>query len=111
MSREFPSPPARPLIGHVGAIESEVPLNSFYNFSKQCGEIFQLQMLGESLSHESKTTGAYWLGLGRKLIVLGSQELLHDVSDDKRYRKTVGGGLYEVRNAVKDGLFTVRIIR
>lgn len=59
MSREFPSPPARPLIGHIGTIESEVPLNSFYNLSKQCGEIYQLQMIGETSMYGSYIASAY----------------------------------------------------
>ena len=36
-----------------------------------------------------------------------SQELLHEVSDEKRFRKIPRAALDQVRNAVGDGLFTV----
>lgn len=44
---------------------------------------------------------------GTKTVVISSQELLHEVSDETRFRKVMSSSLYEVRNAAGDGLFTV----
>jgi cytochrome P450/NADPH-cytochrome P450 reductase len=35
--------------------------------------------------------------------------LVNEVSDEKRFKKTIGASLNQVRNLVGDGLFTVRI--
>ena len=40
-------------------------------------------------------------------MVINSYDLLKDVCDDKKFRKTVAGPLVEVRNGLGDGLFTV----
>ena len=45
---------------------------------------------------------------GRTRVVITSQSLLNEVSDESRFRKKINGGLAQVRNATGDGLFTVR---
>ena len=42
-------------------------------------------------------------------MVINTQELLHEVCNEKRFRKVLSSGVYEVRNALGDGLFTVSI--
>lgn len=49
MTSIIPFPPAVPFIGHVASIEKEVPLRSFSLLSKQYGEIYQLNLVGELL--------------------------------------------------------------
>ena len=44
---------------------------------------------------------------GRTMVLISSHELLHEVSDDARFRKDIRGPLSQVRNATGDGLFTV----
>ncbi|GJE90389.1 bifunctional P-450/NADPH-P450 reductase [Phanerochaete sordida] len=91
MSQPIPAPPSIPFLGHIGTIDAVLPVSSFYLLAKQYGEIYQLNMLG------------------KKLVVVNSQELLHEVSDEKRFRKVVQSGLVEVRNAAGDGLFTAHV--
>ena len=38
--------------------------------------------------------------------MVSSYELLNELCDEKRFAKRPSGGLLEVRNGVKDGLFT-----
>ncbi|EKM50262.1 uncharacterized protein PHACADRAFT_213993 [Phanerochaete carnosa HHB-10118-sp] len=91
MSQPIPTPPSIPFLGHVTTIDAELPVLSFHLLAKQYGEIYQLNFLGT------------------KVVVINSQELLHEVSDEKRFRKIVQQGLNEVRNATGDGLFTARV--
>lgn len=43
---------------------------------------------------------------GTEKLFISSHELLNEVCDEKRFTKIVTGGLNEIRNGVKDGLFT-----
>ncbi|CCM04514.1 uncharacterized protein FIBRA_06695 [Fibroporia radiculosa] len=88
MSTQIPCPPLVPFLGHVTAIEKEVPLRSLNLLARQYGEIYELRIFS------------------RKSVVVSSYDLVSEVSDDKRFFKAVSGGLAEVRNGVKDGLFT-----
>ena len=45
---------------------------------------------------------------GRKLVVVSSHELVNELSDEKRFDKTVRGALKLVRRFAGDGLFTAR---
>lgn len=40
------------------------------------------------------------------MYVVSSRELIHDACDEKRFKKTIRSPLWQVRNAVHDGLFT-----
>ncbi|KIP01419.1 hypothetical protein PHLGIDRAFT_32544 [Phlebiopsis gigantea 11061_1 CR5-6] len=91
MSTPIPTPPAVPFLGHAVSIDRELPLQSFCLLSKQYGEIYQLNLVGT------------------KVVYISTQELLHEVCDDKRFRKTINPNLAEVRNGVADGLFTAHI--
>ncbi|GJE90374.1 bifunctional P-450/NADPH-P450 reductase [Phanerochaete sordida] len=88
MTTPIPSPPSVPFLGHVTIIDREVAIYSYNLLAKQYGEIYTLNMLGS------------------KVVVVCSQELLHEVSDEKRFRKIPRAALDQVRNAVGDGLFT-----
>jgi cytochrome P450/NADPH-cytochrome P450 reductase len=48
----------------------------------------------------------YQLDLGRRVIVLSSQALINEVSDQERFHKDIGRALNEVRALTGDGLFT-----
>lgn len=47
---------------------------------------------------------------GTKVVHISTQRLLHEVSDEKRFRKTMSTISWQVRNATGDGLFTVSYI-
>lgn len=108
MTQAIPSPPSVPFLGHTASIDKEVPIASLDLLAKQYGEIFELNMLGES-DHDLRCSSLLTCLSGTKTVVINSQELLHEVSDETRFRKVLTSGLYEVRNAVGDGLFTVDI--
>ncbi|KAK7056328.1 hypothetical protein VNI00_002881 [Paramarasmius palmivorus] len=88
MTTPIPQPRTIPFLGNVTSIDTEVPLRGFILLAKQYGEIYQLDILG-SVS-----------------VNLNSHALINEVSDEKRFRKAVGGALYGVRDLVGDGLFT-----
>ncbi|KAJ7808338.1 cytochrome P450 [Mycena olivaceomarginata] len=88
MSVPIPQPPTIPFIGNVTSVEKEVPLRSFRLLAKTYGEIFQLNMLGQTV------------------LFVSSHKLVNEVSDDSRFHKRAAAALREVRNLVGDALFT-----
>lgn len=40
------------------------------------------------------------------MIVIASHELYDEICNEKRFTKAVGGALYELREAIHDGLFS-----
>ncbi|OBZ65058.1 hypothetical protein A0H81_14948 [Grifola frondosa] len=91
MTSSIPTPPSIPFLGHVTTIDQDLPIRSFQLLAQQYGEIFQLNILGE------------------KKYVINSQRLNNEISDEKRFFKTVVAGQKEVRRAVGDGLFTANV--
>ncbi|THH18035.1 hypothetical protein EW146_g2890 [Bondarzewia mesenterica] len=89
MTTPILQPPAIPFLGNITTIEREVPLRSFELLAKQYGEIYRLHILG------------------RDVVVITSYRLVNEVSDEKRFHKTISSALREVRNLVGDGLFTL----
>ena len=49
MPTPIPSPPSLPFLGHVTHLEKEVPQRSFELLADQYGEIYQLNLISESL--------------------------------------------------------------
>ena len=47
MTIPIPSPPAVPFLGHVGAIDKDLPLKSISLLAQQYGEIFELNIFGK----------------------------------------------------------------
>ncbi|KAI0690214.1 cytochrome P450 [Cytidiella melzeri] len=92
MSQAIPTPPSIPFLGHVTSLEKEVPLRSLILLANQYGEIYQLNMMGT------------------KVVAINTRKLLHEVSDEKRFRKTLSTLTWEVRNAVADGFYIDRIL-
>lgn len=88
----IPQPPTIPFLGNALLIEQDVPLRSFQLLAQQYGEIFQMSMPG-----------------GRTVIHCNSYALVRQLSDDKRFKKPITGGLRELRRLVGDGLFTAEL--
>ncbi|KAL2173058.1 cytochrome P450 [Thermothelomyces heterothallicus CBS 202.75] len=86
----IPGPPGLPLVGNALAFDSELPLRTFQEFAEEYGEIYRLNL----------PTGT--------TLVVSSQALIHELCDDKRFKKPIAAALAEVRNGVNDGLFTAR---
>ncbi|KAI0356058.1 fatty acid hydroxylase [Trametes cingulata] len=88
MTTPIPSPPALPFLGHITQIDREIPQNTFDLLADQYGEIYQLNLI-------TRTT-----------IFVASYELQQELSNEKRFQKTVIGAMQQVRNSMGDGLFT-----
>ncbi|KAK9342387.1 cytochrome P450 [Lipomyces starkeyi] len=84
----IPEPHGYPIIGNIPVIDPNFPLGSFVRLAEKYGEIYRLKFPGKSL------------------VFVTTRALVHEVSDETRFRKTLGSVLGEVRNGVRDGLFT-----
>ncbi|KAK0452920.1 fatty acid hydroxylase [Desarmillaria tabescens] len=85
----IPQPPSIPLIGNITSLDKDLPTRGFHRLAKQYGEIYQLNLVG------------------RVVVFVSSYALVNELSDDSRFRKSVGSGaLKETRNLVHDGIFT-----
>lgn len=81
----IPQPPPKPIVGNTFELDPKQPIQSLANLLKQYGEIVQLNMMG------------------REVVIVGSRALVHEVCDQKRFEKKVGGALEQVRNLAGDG--------
>ncbi|KAI5891509.1 cytochrome P450 [Schizophyllum commune H4-8] len=88
MTSTIPQPAGWPFIGNIFEIDTSFSCQTFHRLMQQFGEIYQLNLMG------------------RRLIVVSSHALLNELSDDRRFKKAVGGALMEARNLLHDGLFT-----
>ncbi|CDO72209.1 hypothetical protein BN946_scf184970.g61 [Trametes cinnabarina] len=91
MPATIPRPPGVPLLGNVDAIDQNAPFQSLHDLAKKYGEIYELEMLGA------------------KRVVINSQALMSEVSDEKRFSKKIAENSTQLRNAAGDGLFTARL--
>ncbi|KAM3552141.1 hypothetical protein MY1884_007364 [Beauveria asiatica] len=83
----IPEPPGLPFIGNLGEMRTS-PINDFKRLADTYGEIYRMRLGGSAFC------------------IISSRELVNDACDERRFKKTVGGTLGQVRNAVHDGLFT-----
>jgi cytochrome P450/NADPH-cytochrome P450 reductase len=86
----IPKPKGDPFIGNLRAIDGDAPIQGFMRMARILGPIFQLEILGNPL------------------VVVSSQELVNELSDESRFDKRVAGALRNIRDFAGDGLFTAR---
>ncbi|KAF2468655.1 cytochrome P450 [Lindgomyces ingoldianus] len=84
----IPGPPGLPFVGNVSDIDPENPLQSLMNLSDIYGSIWKFQLGGAAR------------------VVVASQALMNEITDETRFSKIVSASLKEVRNGAHDGLFT-----
>jgi cytochrome P450/NADPH-cytochrome P450 reductase len=84
----IPQPPTKPRIGNVGDLDADAPIQSMMRLAKTYGPIYRLDILG------------------RGMIVVSSQVLVDELSDETRFQKRLHGPLKEIRAFAGDGLFT-----
>ncbi|KAH0341842.1 putative P450 monooxygenase, partial [Aureobasidium melanogenum] len=87
MTATIPQPAGLPFLGNVLSVDAEHPQESLANIAQIYGPIFRLK-------------------LGTERIFVASHELAKDLFDENKFEKAVSGPLKEIRNGVKDGLFT-----
>jgi cytochrome P450/NADPH-cytochrome P450 reductase len=84
----IPEPKGIPILGHVSSIDPNAPVQSLMQLARDLGPIYRLETFG------------------RKITVVGSQELTAELCDENRFRKALHPPLRELREVAKDGLFT-----
>lgn len=84
----IPSPPKKPIIGNVLSVDTEAPLQSLMQLTRELGPIFRMDMMGTPL------------------VVVSGAKLVEEVCDESRFDKAVRGPLRRIRGVAGDGLFT-----
>ncbi|KUJ12657.1 putative cytochrome P450 oxidoreductase OrdA-like protein [Mollisia scopiformis] len=88
MTQPIPGPPGLPILGNIHDIDPADSIASIGRLADTYGEIFKLSLGGV------------------ERLFISSHELMNEVCDEKRFSKKVSGPLEQIRNGVKDGLFT-----
>ncbi|KAK4202781.1 putative bifunctional cytochrome P450 E-class, group I:NADPH-P450 reductase [Triangularia verruculosa] len=86
----LPGPRAYPLVGNVLQFDSSSTLTSIENFIDQYGEAFRLILPWGVTA------------------VISSAALVHELSDETRFKKPIIADLEQIRNGVPAGMFTAR---
>src|SRR5471032_2637002 len=84
----IPHPPTKPVVGNMLSVDSSAPSQHLTKMAKEYGPIFWLDMMGAPF------------------VVVSGADLVDELSDEKRFDKTVRGALRRVRAIGGDGLFT-----
>lgn len=84
----IPEPPETFLLGHLLTLSATTPVQDMVKLARELGPIYRLEMRG------------------RVVIVVSGHELVNELSDEKRFDKSIRGALRLVRRFGGDGLFT-----
>jgi cytochrome P450/NADPH-cytochrome P450 reductase len=84
----IPHPRKKPVVGNMLSLDPNAPVQDLVRLSKELGPIFWLDMMGAPL------------------VIVAGHDLIDELSDEKRFDKTVRGSLRRVRAVGGDGLFT-----
>lgn len=84
----IPHPPTKPVVGNMLSLDSTAPVQNLARLARELGPIFWLDMMGAPL------------------VIVSGHDLVDELSNEKRFDKTVRGPLRRVRAIGGDGLFT-----
>ena len=84
----IPHPPKKPVVGNMLSLDPNTPIQHMSRLAKELGPIYWLDMMGAPL------------------VVVSGADLVDEISDEKRFDKSVRGSLRRVRAVGGDGLFT-----
>ena len=84
----IPHPPTKPVVGNMLSLDSTAPVQNLARLARELGPIFWLDMMGAPI------------------VIVSGHDLVDELSDEKRFDKTVRGPLRRVRAIAGDGLFT-----
>src|SRR3981081_3912759 len=84
----IPHPPPKPVVGNMLSLDSSAPVQNMMRRAKELGPIFWLDMMGNPF------------------VIVSGHDLVDELSDEKRFDKSVRGPLRRVRTIAGDGLFT-----
>ncbi|MDI9334229.1 MAG: cytochrome P450 [Cytophagales bacterium] len=86
--KTIPQLPPKPIVGNMLSIDTQAPIQNLNQLAQQLGPIYRLDMMGSPI------------------VFVSGHQLVDELSDDKRFDKTVRGTLRRVRAIAGDGLFT-----
>lgn len=84
----IPEPPEKFLLGHLLTLSAETPVQDMWRLARELGPIYRLELRG------------------RVVVIVSGYDLVNELSDEKRFDKSIRGGLRLVRRFGGDGLFT-----
>lgn len=84
----IPTPPKKPIVGNMLTVDSDAPLQSLMQLTRELGPIFRLDMMGTPL------------------VVVSGADMVAEICDESRFDKAVRGSLRRIRAVAGDGLFT-----
>src|SRR4051794_41894741 len=84
----IPQPPTKPVVGNMLSLDSAAPVQHLTRLAKELGPIFWLDMMGSPI------------------VVVSGHDLVDELSDEKRFDKTVRGALRRGGAGGGDGPFT-----
>ncbi|KAI1411629.1 bifunctional P-450:NADPH-P450 reductase [Hypoxylon sp. FL1857] len=87
----IPEPPQLPFIGNIADIDAEDSVGSLNGLADKYGEIFRLRLPGA------------------RVVFVSTHALVDEVCDEKRFKKVPNHVLKEIREGVRDGLFTAKL--
>src|SRR6266853_1254978 len=82
----IPHPPTKPVVGNMLSLDSAAPIQHMMRLAKELGPIYWLDMMGAPL------------------VVVSGADLVDEISDEKRFDKSVRGSLRRVRAVGGDGI-------
>jgi cytochrome P450/NADPH-cytochrome P450 reductase len=86
----IPQPKGDLFVGNLRSVDGDAPIQGFMRLARIHGPIYQLDILGNPL------------------VIVSSQALVNELSDESRFDKRVAGALRNIRDFAGDGLFTAR---
>src|SRR5262245_43375765 len=84
----IPGPRPRPVVGNIPDLDAEALVQGLMRLAREFGPIFRLEVAG------------------REMVVVGSQALVDELCDERRFDKKVHRPLENIREFAGDGLFT-----
>ncbi|MEM7240886.1 MAG: cytochrome P450 [Pseudomonadota bacterium] len=84
----IPMPDRKPIVGNMLSVDANAPLQSMMEMTRELGPIIRMDMMG------------------KPILIVSGFDLVDELSDEKRFDKTVRGSLRRVRAIGGDGLFT-----
>lgn len=86
----IPQPPQKFLLGNMLDLSAGEPVQDMIRLAREYGPIYRMVFRG------------------RVVVIVSGQELVNELSDEKRFDKTIRGALGLVRRFAGDGLFTAK---
>lgn len=88
MSSNIPQPPGIPILGNVFDVDPNETWSSLIKLANDYGSIFKIKVLG------------------KQIVFINNVELLQEICDQRRFRKSVTGPIVEMRRCANNCLFT-----